>query len=338
MPQLSKPLESVNSLDVEARVSCAGPTADTPREMAAQKAESMPLKYVLITPARDEATFIRLTMESMVAQTVLPLKWIVVSDGSTDGTDDIVNEYVSRHKWIHLLRMPERVERHFGGKVHAFYAGYERVKDLPYDVIGNLDGDTSFEPDYIEYLLGKFSENPKLGVAGTNYLENDSKKYDYRFTNIEDVTGQCQLFRRECFEQLGGYKPNKDGGVDLFATLAARMHGWQTLTFTDKYFTHHRPSGTAKVSKLLVEFYNGRKDYSFGCHPLWQPFRAAYRLTKKPVIIGGCLLFVGYYWAFLTRRPKSASDELIRFRRKEQIHRLRKLFRRMLGFDNAPQK
>ena len=294
-----------------------------------------PLKYVLITPARDEAAFIRLTLESVVAQTVPPLKWVIVSDGSTDGTDEIVKEYVDRHNWIELLRMPERTERHFGGKVFAFDAGYERVKALQYAVIGNLDGDTSFEPDYIEYLLGKFSQDPHLGVAGTNYMEANSMKYDYRFTNAEDVTGQCQLFRRECFEQIGGYKPNKDGGIDLFATLAARMHGWRTLSFPDKYFIHHRPSGTAKVSTLLVEFYNGRKDYSFGCHPLWQPFRAAYRLTKKPYLIGGCLLFAGYYWAVLTGRPKSASDDLIRFRRKEQINRLRNLFWRILGRDKG---
>ena len=303
-----------------------------------QADESSLPKFVLITPVRDEAVFIRLTLESIVAQTVLPLKWVIVSDGSTDGTDEIVKEYVGKHKWIELLRMPERTERHFGGKVLAFEAGYERVKPLEYAVIGNLDGDISFEPDYIEYLLSRFSQDTRLGVAGTNYLENNSMKYDYRFTNIEDVTGQCQLFRRECFEQIGGYKPNKDGGVDLFATLAARMHGWQTRTFTDKYFIHHRPSGTAKVSKLFVEFHNGRKDYSFGCHPLWQPFRSAYRLTRKPYLIGGCLLFAGYYWAVLTGRPKSASDDIVQFRRKEQINRLWNLFRRVPSNDETPRR
>jgi len=314
-----------------------GLCTSTGKEPMAQVKESRPLKYVLVTPVRDEAAFIRQTLESIVTQTLLPLKWVIVSDGSTDGTDEIVNEYVRKYEWIELLRMPERKERHFGGKVYAFNAGYERVQPLAYDVIGNLDGDTSFEPDYIAYLLGKLSQDSRLGVAGTNYMENDSMKYDYRFTNIEDVTGQCQLFRRECFEEIGGYKPNKDGGVDLFATLAARMYGWRTLTFTDKYFIHHRPSGTAIAPNLLVEFYNGRKDYSFGCHPLWQPFRAAYRLTRKPYVIGGCLLFAGYYWAVLTGRPKSVSDDLIRFRRKEQIYRLRNMFRRVLGSQKAPQ-
>jgi glycosyltransferase involved in cell wall biosynthesis len=302
-----------------------------------QASDATGRRYVLITPARDEAAHIRKTLESMVVQTVRPLKWVIVSDGSTDGTDEIVKEFAARHDWIELLRMPERKERHFGGKVHAFNAGRERCQGLAYEIIGNLDGDTSFEPDYIEYLLGKFAQYPRLGVAGTNYIENNTMKYDYRFTNIRDVTGQCQLFRRECFEQIGGYQPNKDGGVDLFATLAARMHGWETLTFTDKHFIHHRPSGTARVSKLLVEFYNGRKDYSFGCHPLWQPFRATYRLTKKPFLIGGSLLFIGYYWAMLTRRPMSVSADLVRFRRREQMIRLRGMFRRLLGREKAAQ-
>ena len=308
-----------------------GPVTGLPKQTQTPRG----LKYVLITPARDEAAFIRMTLESVVGQTVLPLKWVIVSDDSTDGTDEIVKEYIARHVWIELLRMPERKERHFSGKVHAFDAGYARVKPLPYDIIGNLDGDVSFGPDYIEYLLGKFAQNPGLGVAGTNYMEANAMKYDYRFTNIEDVTGQCQLFRRECFEQIGGYRPNRDGGVDLFATLVARMRGWKTLSFTDRYFIHHRPSGTAPVSRFVVEFYNGRKDYSFGCHPLWEPFRAAYRLTKKPWVIGGCLLMAGYCWAMFTGRPKSVSDEIIRFRRKEQMNRLRRLFWGPLGRDRT---
>ena len=296
------------------------------------------LNYVLISPVRDEAKYIRKTLESVVRQTVLPLKWVIVSDGSTDGTDEIVREYAAEHPWIELLRMPERKERHFGGKVHAFNAGLEKVKQLAYDVIGNLDGDSSFDADYIEYLLRKFAENSTLGVAGTNYLEDSwssALKHDYRFANIEDVTGQCQLFRRECFDEIGGYKPNKDGGIDLFATLSARMHGWQTQVFTGKFLFHHRPSGTARVSRFLVEFHNGRRDYAFGCHPFWEPFRAAYRLTRKPWVIGGFLLFVGYYWAVFTGTPKSVTDDLVQFRRKEQMIRLRNLFRRMLGLDSA---
>src|SRR5881397_3520186 len=111
-------------------------------------------KYVLITPARNEAQFIELTIKSVIAQTVLPLKWVIVNDGSTDGTDEIVKKYAASLPWIELVRMPERRERHFAGKVHAFNAGYAKVRDLDYGVIGNLDGDVSFDEDYFEFLLG----------------------------------------------------------------------------------------------------------------------------------------------------------------------------------------
>src|SRR5690242_17159020 len=127
---------------------------------------SQQLNYVLVTPARNESAFIELTLKSVVAQTVRPLRWIVVSDGSTDGTDEIVQEYAREHDWIELVRAPERTERHFAGKVHAFNAGYARVKDLVYDIIGNLDADISFDPEYFGFLLGKFAENRALGVAG----------------------------------------------------------------------------------------------------------------------------------------------------------------------------
>lgn len=301
-----------------------------------------PLRYVLITPARDEAKFIRKTLDSVVSQTVKPLKWVIVSDGSTDGTDDIVKEYAARYDWIELLRMPERKERHFGGKVHAFNAGWERVKHLDYDIIGNQDGDSSYEPDYIEYLLGKFAANPRLGVAGTNYIEenwNESLKHDYRFSNIKDVTGQCQLFRRKCFDDIGGYRPSKNGGVDLIATIAGRMHGWETRVFTGKILFHHRQQGTAQFGKYTVEYSNGKKDYMFGSHPLWEICRSAYRLTKKPYFIGGFLLFVGYFWAMLRRTPRVVTPEMMAFRREEQKQRLgRIVFRLLVLRDTDPDQ
>ena len=180
------------------------------------------LTYVLVTPVRNEAALIEKTIRSMISQTVLPLKWVIVSDGSTDGTDDIVNKYAVNRSWIELVRMPERRERNFAGKVHAFNAGYSKVNDLSYDIIGNLDGDTSFDPDYFAFLLAKFGENPQLGVAGTPFTEG-TNQYDYRFTSHEHVSGAIQLFRRKCFEDVGGYKPIRTGGIDLIAVISARM-------------------------------------------------------------------------------------------------------------------
>ena len=174
--------------------------------------------YVLITPARNEAQFIELTIKSVVAQTARPLKWVIVSDGSTDGTDEIVRRYMLHHPWIELARMPERRERHFAGKVNAFNAGYAKVAGLDYNVIGNLDADVEFDSDYFDFLLRKFVENPRLGVAGTPFREG-SFQYDYRFTSIEHVSGQIQIFWRECFEEIGGYVPRRIGGIDHIAVI-----------------------------------------------------------------------------------------------------------------------
>ena len=170
----------------------------------------------------------------MTAQTAKPLRWVIVSDGSTDGTGEIVNRYVEQHSWIELVRMPERGERDFSGKVRAFNAGYERVPNFDYDVIGSLDGDISFDDDYFAFLLGKLALNPLLGVVGTPFEEGDTPVYDYRFVNIEHVSGACQVFRRKCFEEIGGYAPVKGGGIDYIAVTTARMRGWATRTFTEK--------------------------------------------------------------------------------------------------------
>jgi glycosyltransferase involved in cell wall biosynthesis len=278
--------------------------------------------YVLITPARNEAEFIELTLKSVVAQTVLPLKWVIVSDGSTDSTDDIVKKYMSDHPWIELIRMPERQERHFAGKVYAFRAGYARVADLPYDVIGNLDGDVSFDGDYFDFLLRKFADDPRLGVAGTPFTEGGSQ-YDYRFTDIKHVSGQCQLFRRQCFDEIGGYVPRKIGGIDLVAVITARMKGWETKTFVGRTFVHHRRMNTATQSSWMVPFWGGRGDYILGMHPAWEACRCIYQMTKRPILIRGGLRLIGFVSAMVARLEMQVPREFVEFRRAEQMHRLR---------------
>lgn len=287
------------------------------------------LIYVLITPARNEANYIELTIRSVITQTRLPLKWVIVSDGSTDNTDDIVRTYLAENPWIELVRTPERKERHFAGKVMAFNTGYERVKHLSYNIIGNLDADLSFEKDYFEYLLSRLAENPKLGVAGTPFIEDD-KHYDFRFASTDHVSGACQLFRRECFEEIGGYIPIKGGGIDWTAVTTARMKGWQTKTFIEKTCNHHRKIGTGGGGQLVSQFKYGQKNYFLGGHPLWHLFRSLFQMTHKPYIIGGTLLLWGYIWAFLTRTERPVSPELVRFYRTEQIKRLGDIFRRIL--------
>ena len=290
--------------------------------------------FVLITPARNEAQFIELTLKSVMAQTVRPLKWVVVSDGSTDGTDDIVNKYVAGHPWIKLVRMPERRERHFAGKVHAFNAGSLEVKDLKYDVIGSLDGDISFEEDYFSFLLRKLAEDPRLGLVGTPFKDSSSPTYDYRFVSIEHVSGACQLFRRECFEQIGGYVPVKGGGVDHIAVITARMKGWKTRTFTEKVCLHHRAIGTAERGRLMATFRAGAQDYALGGHPIWELFRTVYQMTKRPFAVGGLVLGAGYVWAMIRREEKPISCEMVAFRRREQMRRLRQF---LTGNSVSPQ-
>jgi poly-beta-1,6-N-acetyl-D-glucosamine synthase len=284
-------------------------------------------RYVIITPARNEAQFIELTLKSVLAQTILPLKWVIVSDGSTDGTDEIVNQYAAHRPWIERVRMPERQERDFAGKVHAFNAGYARVRKLDYDVIVSLDADISFDGDYFSFLLGKLSADPTLGLVGTPFQEASGQTYDYRFVSIEHVSGACQVFRRECFEVIGGYLPVKGGSIDHIAVITARMKGWETRTFTEKSCLHHRTMGTAGRSSLKSRFKLGIKDYSIGNHPMWEFFRTARQMTLPPVLTGGLALAAGYLWGVVRQVPRPVSPDLIAFHRREQMQRLSRFIR-----------
>jgi len=292
--------------------------------------------YVIVTPARNEAQYIELTIKSVIAQTVRPLKWVIVSDGSTDGMDEIVSRYATDHAWIELVRMPERTERHFAGKVHAFNAGYARMNGLQYDVIVNLDADVSFGEDYFSFLLQRLAEDPQLGlVAGRLVDVVSNQSYNYKITGTEYVSGPCQAFRRQCFGAIGGYQPLKSGGVDVVAVLSARAKGWQTRTFTEKPYYHHRPMNGAKMKGARERLHTGYKDYLLGNHPAWEVFRSLYQMGSRPYVIGGVLIFVGYFWMWLSRAERTMPKDLIEFRRKEQIGRLRSAFRRAAGASGA---
>jgi len=287
------------------------------------------MTYVLITPARNEALFIEQTILAVTRQTIRPAKWVIVSDGSIDETDDIVSKYTVEYPWIELIRMPERKERHFGGKAMAFNAGRDRVRNIDYDVIGNLDADITFENDHFEFLLDKFAQDDRLGVAGTPFRERKGQ-YDYRFSRREHVSGACQLFRRECFEMIGGYIPRKEGGIDLTAVVTARMKGWKTETFTDKVCLHHRPMGKAGPHYMKYTFNDGYGDYLLGVHPVWQFFRSIYQMSSKPLFLSGFLILSGYIWGMITHPPKPVSEGFVRFRREEQMRWLNEYFRKAL--------
>ena len=285
------------------------------------------LSYVLITPARNEEAFIEQTIQSVIRQTLLPTKWVIVDDGSTDSTAEIVSRYLLKYDWLELVQLPLHRDRSFSAKVYAFNAAYERVKNLEYMVIGNLDADISFDEDYCEFLLNKFQEDAKLGVGGTIFKEEGYSSETDSFEGHDHVTGGCQLFRRQCFEEIGGYTPNKSGGIDWIAVTTARMMGWKTHSFREKAFFHQRHSGTAELSVFGAAFSYGEKDYYLGGHPVWELFRVAYRLIKRPYLIGGIGLALGYTWASVRRIERRISPDLMRFHRREQMVKLQAILR-----------
>lgn len=290
-----------------------------------------PLRYVLVTPARNEEAFIGDTIRSVISQTTRPAKWIIVSDGSTDRTDAIVREHQASNPWIELLRMPEHRDRQFAAKAHAFNAGYARLSGLEFDAIGNLDADITLPSDYYEFLLERLRENPRLGVTGTPFVEDgqtDHHTYAHSFANTTHVSGACQLFRRACFEEVGGYVPVKGGAIDWIAVTTARMKGWQTRTFTERHCYHHRKIGTATHGRLTMRFHYGRKAFYVGGHPLWEVPRGLFQMRSQPYILGGLWFIAGFAWAWITRMPRPVSPELIAFHRAEQLARMRALLRR----------
>lgn len=300
-------------------------------DSAACNQTSLP-SYVLITPARNEEAFVQKTLESVAQQTRPPMKWVIVNDGSTDGTASVVESYTAKYPWIELVHRPVRKERNFAAKVHAFNAGLERVKSLDYDLIGNLDSDVSLDKDHFEFLLNKFKDDPRLGVAGTVFTEEG---YNSATDSLEGqlyVSGQCQLFRRQCFEEIGGYYANKAGGIDWIAVTTARMIGWKTRSYREKSFHHYRRLGTAERNVLAASFSYGEKDYYLGGHPLWELFRVFYRMTKRPYVLDGIALGLGFGSATLKRLNRPVSKELMAFHRREQMRKLNAIFKSFLTF------
>jgi glycosyltransferase involved in cell wall biosynthesis len=290
------------------------------------------MNYVLVTSARNEEAVIQRTLKAVVAQTLLPARWVIVDDGSTDTTAEIVRQYARRYQWIVLVHRPRRRDRNFAGKVHAVNAGLEAVKDLSFEVFGNLDADVSFDPGYMAFLLQKFESDPQLGVAGTPFTQDggyDSTRDSFEGENY--VAGPCQLFRYRCFREIGGYVPNPAGGVDWIAVMTARMLGWKVAAFPERRFHHHRTMGTAERSEVSAMFSYGEKDYYLGGSPLWQLVRGAYRMTKKPLVIGGIALLLGYAWAAARRVRRPVTPELMRFHRREQMKKLRAVLHALAG-------
>lgn len=282
------------------------------------------LQYVLITPARNEALFIEKVLQSVLSQTRLPRMWVIVSDNSSDQTSEIASKYARDLEWIVIVNAHDTTSRPFPSKVYGFDIGYDYVirQRVEYDLIGSLDADISFPADYFEYLLDRFSENPVLGIAGTDYVETGFHSARDTKASRLHVNGQCQLFRKECFEDIGGYTPIEFFGEDVFAVTTAKYLGWQTRSFSERVFVHNRPMGSRDAGSILGRFTQGRQDYIMGNGILWQCLRALYWTKNRPYGLGGLMLFLGYMWSLVRGNPIRLSPQVLRMYRSEQHRRL----------------
>jgi poly-beta-1,6-N-acetyl-D-glucosamine synthase len=281
--------------------------------------------YVLMTAARNEEKDIERTILSVVSQTIKPSKWVIVSDGSTDQTDEIVARYAAKYDFIELLCIKGDNTRNFGSQVRAINIGYEQMKNAAYEYIGNLDADISFEEDYYERILQKYDDDPRLGLtSGYIYEQSNGTFISREFNNINSVPHAVQLFRRKCFEDIGGYMALPYGGPDWVAEVTARMKGWHVMSIPEIVVYHHRPTASAG-GILKNRFRLGLLDYSVGSHPVFEVIKDTRRMIQEPYLIGGLIRLCGYIWGYVRNEKRMVSDEFVEYLRKEQMDRVFRL-------------
>jgi biofilm PGA synthesis N-glycosyltransferase PgaC len=281
-------------------------------------------KYIVVSPVRNEAQFIELTLRSMVEQTVKPARWIIVDDGSTDESPDIVTRYAEKHPWIQLIRRQDRGSRQRGrGVVEAFYTGYETVNE-EHQFVVKLDGDLSFEPSYFEALFAEFAANPRLGIAGGGVYEKPDGKTWRLHTVSDHVRGATKVYRRACFEEIGGLA--RSMGWDGIDEWQARRFNWIVRSYPHLQIFHHRYTGVATGPvKSRVE--EGRASYFMGYHPLFLILRGIRHMFSRPYFVGGIAMIAGFFTARLRGHEQVRDPDLISFIRSTQLRQLADLLR-----------
>jgi poly-beta-1,6-N-acetyl-D-glucosamine synthase len=278
------------------------------------------IKYVIITPARDEEAHLQKTIESVVAQTIRPVEWIIVNDGSTDRTSEIIDEYSARYPWIRAVHRTNRGFRKAGGGVvDAFNEGYRQVTCTDWDYIVKLDGDLSFDPDYFEKCFNHFANEPRLGVGGgvMCYIENGKKSFESN--PAFHVRGATKIYKRACWDAIGGFWPAP--GWDTMDEVKASMLGWTTRSFPELHLLHHRYTGAADGTWAnLVK--NGRANYVCGYHPAFMLLKCLRRLAYQPYFVGSVALLYGFLSGYTQRIPQVDEPETIKYLRKQQLARL----------------
>jgi glycosyltransferase involved in cell wall biosynthesis len=286
--------------------------------------------YVLVTAVHNEEESIGSTIDSILRQTVPPDTWVIISDSSTDGTDSVIRDRESTCRFIRYIRL-ERSDsgRNFAHKVNALRVGRDFLKDREYKFIGILDGDISLESDYYEELFKKFVENERLGIAGGYVYEKQGTQWIPRpFNRVISVPGGIQVFRRECYEDVGGLVPLETGGEDWCAEIMARMKGWQVRSFPELKVLHLKRTATAD-GILRGRYRLGLMDQALGSHPLFEFVKCSLRIREKPFVIGSLVRFAGFLSGYFRRRKTRMPDDFVRYLRHEQTERLH---RAMKGF------
>jgi poly-beta-1,6-N-acetyl-D-glucosamine synthase len=280
----------------------------------------MDIRYVVITPVRDEEEFLPLSIKSMASQTILPRQWIIVNDGSKDRTREIIDEAARNYPWIMAVHREDRGYRKWGaGIIEAFYSGFNSLTCHDWEFMSKLDGDLSFEPEYFERAFQKFQENPKIGIGGgTLYHFTDGRKEIESGPKFH-VRGGAKIFRRGCWDAIGGLWVGP--GSDTVDEVKANMLGWTTMSFPDLEMLHHRPTGASwgRWGGLVKD---GKIDYVYGSHPVFLLAKCGVRLVKRPYVLGSVALFYGYTAAYLQKVPRVNDAGLIRYLRRQQLARI----------------
>lgn len=277
-------------------------------------------KYVIVTPVRDEETYLPLTIESVIHQTVRPAEYVIVNDGSKDRTGEISDDYARRYTWIRVVHRRDRGFRKWGGGIiEAFYDGFNALTCHDWNFMSKMDGDLSFEPGYFEAALRKFDENPKLGVGGGFLYHFDKGQRTLEGHPTFHVRGGAKIYRRACWEAIGGLWVGP--GSDTVDEVKASMLGWSTMSFIDLQIQHHRWTG-ASYGRWGGLAKNGKTDYVSGYHPLFLLAKSAARLFRRPLILGSVALIYGYLRAYLQKEPRVNDPEMIQYLRQQQLARL----------------
>lgn len=281
--------------------------------------------YALITAVWNGDEHIRDTIDSVASQTIHPVKWVIVSDGSDDDTDRIVLDCAATHPFIQFVRRErDPLSAGFCSKVAALTLCYEQLRGAGFDFICILDGDVTFRPDYFESLLDRFVSRPRLGLAGGYVCEPVNGVFRSRVgNNPRSVAGAVQMFRRECYEGIGGHRPLENGGEDWLAEIMARMQGWDVRAFVDLPVYHHSLPTSRKILHRAVR--EGFMDYSLGTHPLFAAVKCLRRLSQKPYFAYSAFRMAGFCWISLLGRKRPVPPEVVDFLRREQMNRLRSI-------------